>query len=97
MYCSVGAPLGLVVSEEGSWRPWRPNHDPPLTRKSAPFLVMLPFASTRNCAWPVWAEAEKIPTMLAIKAATMVIAIKICLILILILLMGLIVITFQRI
>src|SRR5688572_10318470 len=51
MYCSIGAPLGLVGSSGGSWRPSRPNQEPQRTGKCVPFLVMRPCGVTRNSAF----------------------------------------------
>src|SRR5258706_6867296 len=50
MYCSIGAPLGLVGSLEGSCRPSSPNQDPQCTGKTWPFRVIRPVGSTRNTA-----------------------------------------------
>jgi hypothetical protein len=52
MYCSIGAPLGLSGSSEGSCRPSNPNQEPQRTGKTVPFLVILPVGSTRNTAPP---------------------------------------------
>src|SRR5262245_63719176 len=52
MYCSMGAPLGLVGSLDGSCRPSRPNQEPQRTGKSWPFLVIRPCAFTRKSALP---------------------------------------------
>ncbi len=52
MYCSIGAPLGLVGSSEGSRRPSKPNQDPQRTGNTVPFFVMRPVGSTRNTAPP---------------------------------------------
>src|SRR5262245_48038290 len=52
MYCSMGAPLGLVGSLAGSWRPSSPNQDPQRTGKSWLFLVIRPCAFTRKTALP---------------------------------------------
>ena len=38
MYCSIGAPLGLVASLDGSCRPSRPNQAPQRTGNTVPFL-----------------------------------------------------------
>ena len=51
MYCSIGAPLGLVGSSGGSCRPSSPNQEPHRTGNTVPFLVMRPCALTRNCAF----------------------------------------------
>src|SRR4051812_50063840 len=48
MYCSIGAPLGLVESFEGSCRPSRPNQLPQRTGNTVPFLVMRPAVFTRH-------------------------------------------------
>src|SRR3954465_3143268 len=48
MYCSIGAPLGLVASLEGSCRPSRPNQLPQRTGNTVPFLLMRPPELTRN-------------------------------------------------
>src|SRR5258706_10419825 len=50
MYCSIGAPLGLVGSPEGSCRPSRPNHDPARIGYTTPFFVMRPDVLTRQTA-----------------------------------------------
>src|SRR5512138_3794381 len=51
MYCSIGAPLGLVGSFEGSCRPSSPNHDPPCTWNTTPSLVSCPVEFTRHTGW----------------------------------------------
>src|SRR6185369_8223073 len=50
MYCSIGAPLGLVASLEGSCRPSRPNQFPQRTGNTVPLRVMRPAVFTRNTA-----------------------------------------------
>src|SRR6187551_123373 len=49
----MGAPLGLVGSLEGSWRPSRPNQAPQCIGNTWPFLVIRPAVLTRNTAAPV--------------------------------------------
>src|SRR3954465_4291485 len=48
MYCSIGAPLGLVASFDGSCRPSRPNQLPQRTGNTVPFFVMRPCGFTRH-------------------------------------------------
>jgi hypothetical protein len=48
MYCSIGAPLGLVASFDGSCRPSSPNQLPQRTGNTVPFFVMRPDEFTRH-------------------------------------------------
>src|SRR6476469_8790167 len=52
MYCSIGAPLGLVASLDGSCRPSRPNQLPARIGYTTPFLVMRPAVFTRQTVPP---------------------------------------------
>ena len=51
-YISIGAPLGLLASLEGSWRPSKPNQLPQRAGNNCPSLVRLPCVFTRNTPAP---------------------------------------------
>jgi hypothetical protein len=67
MYCSIGAPLGLVESFEGSWRPSRPNQLPQRTGNTVPFLVMRPAGFTRHTV-PVVATVKLTAELVVLSA-----------------------------
>lgn len=57
-YNSIGAPLGLTASSDGSCRPSRPNQLAQRIGLTTPSLVILPVASTRNTPAPLELEDE---------------------------------------